>query len=958
MTQTLEREAPPRERLALLSPEEYVELHRHCHYSGYDGYGKPKMGALFAKANGQVACGLTDHGVMTGQVEHWMACQEAGITPICGVEGYYQPTFDKAASDYHMTVLVMNQVGWENLSCMLTEAGKESWYNGHARFTDALLEKYHEGLLMASGCVGGYIPQLLLAGEHEEARAKAESWKTLLGDRFYLEVMPFPVIEDGKQLPYLAGKNIQRYVNLTILWLARELDTKVIMTSDAHYISESEYETYLFVKEVSGKELRADYSNLFMHTAQGMEDAWEEMMDCAGDEYIKETRRLADRCSVNLKFENMVPIVDWGMASNVKLDAIVRESLQKMGKWEWSEDEEEVYFWLRGIALDKSFSAAERRVARKNMARLKKSAPYVMRYYKEYGVIEDTGFHDYFLMVWDVANWARARGIRCGARGSVCGSLIAYAMGITFVDPIIIGTYFERFMRKDKREMPDIDMDIESGGRAAVLAYVFEKYQGRAAHISNFGYYKVKNLINDMEKYYPEMEKGHATGLKGALEDIAYEEFPISYEELLAHPEKGSVFGRFDRMYPTFLLRFTKLFGQIKFVGMHAAGIMITNGPIQRYAPLMYIKKNEAFQASFDMWSVNAMGGMKLDLLGLSMWSIISDVEKWTGCSFSYDILEDPLLLKKFADGKTDAIFQFGGHGIRELLKKVAPKNFQELVAVNAMYRPGPLKSGLIDQYIAGKNGRIETSAPWYPLTTDTYGVIVYQEQAMYVCVTLAKMSWKHTDKMIKGISKKNIPPDIEKMFLEGLVEHAGMSMEQARKLYESVKKYSFNKNHSASYTQIAMYDMYLREKYKTEFWCAVLRHANDGPKGESKIEQMEVAALRDGQLILRPHMNAGWNYDLVQIEGENVICAGLRTMAGVGEATARLIVAQRGETPYTSLEDLKSRVPKRSLNSAREKVLVEQGGALVVFDQNCPDWPEYEKLTVRYCAEQLRYRR
>jgi DNA polymerase III alpha subunit len=956
----------------------YCDWHRHTTMSFYDGSSLPSVGVAYAKELGHVACGISDHGTMGGVVEHNSACKKLGMPSLLGVEGYFQPQYDPSSksSYYHMSLFAKNMAGYRNLTRMMTDSSRDQarWMvrQWAPIITLEQLEECHEGIIMLSGCVGGYIAQMVKYGYMGNAREAVEYFKEIFGEDFLLEVMPFPVKEGERDLQYDTNTMLMQY--------SKEYRIPMVMTSDAHYVREEEYPDYLWMHKLSNNVIKADYTNLHMHTGDQMAEHWERLMGCDGSQFVENAARLAEHVELDLKFGDTVPQAVWNSAlSPAELLAdVAKKGLEEKGLWDWDGE----------IAtLDTTI--------------------YAKRVIEEFDVIRHVGFENYFLMVEDIVRYARSRGVRCSARGSVCGSLLAYALYITEVDPIILGTTFSRFMRRDKVVMPDVDIDFAADKRHIAFDYIFHKYPNRCSFISNYSVYQVKSLINEMVKIYtisdyrtldhkevPLIPLGKAESLKNTLLTISYNEYPISYEELLTHPKYGKDFRAFDEQYPMFLRHFAFMHGQVKNLGQHAAGMAITKEEIGQYMPLLRVTDKKSpdgykLQTAYNMGAMNELDLMKLDILGLSMNEALSYIEEQTGRRFSYDILNDMRLYDRFGEGDVPGCFQFdGSRGMRDLLMYVRPDNIQELIACNAMYRPGPLTSGIIDEYVAGKYGliglavntiakqfhmtvydcnklksrlkragyleqeqtvnallsddaygehfieinerypglirkfvqayhackerqgeKIAIRSPWHHLCEDTYGRIVYQEQANSVCINLAHMSWGDTDKFIKGISKKNISVELKEKFLSGLQEYAGMSLKEALTLFEGVEKYSFNKNHCAGYTLIALYDQWLREEEPLAYYTAILRTKDMSEKERQKREDMEIAAVMDGCLVYHPHINGGANYEVAEVGGKRIIRSGMTTLAGVGEVTAEQIEqVRKAGVPFISVADLEER--------------------------------------------------
>jgi len=683
----------------------------------------------------------------------------------------------------------------------------------------------------------------------------------------------------------------------------------------------------------------ADYSNLYMHSAQEMVDAWQDQMGFDGAQYVEEAANLLARAKTDLEFGNMLPHLDWGMKSSSKLAQVAKEGL--LAKGLWKED-------------------------------------YLAQMRHEMKVIKKLGFEDYFLMCWEMINWARSQDIMVGyGRGSVCGSLLAYAIGLTMVDPIRLGTSFDRFLHEEKRAIPDIDSDIRASRRGEVMQHVFDTYEGRCAAISTVGYYKSKKLVNDLCRAMGQdyISKDDAQELKRQLAVVDYEEHKFTLEELKQHARSGSFFREFDQKYPTFLEHFCLLNGQASYRGRHPAGVAITPYEIEKIVPLMAVKAKKAedgeedenielvevtmkngkkkmvkkkrpiLVTAFDMKALDNAKVLKLDILGLKTYDVIADVEAMTGCSFTYDILDDPKIYEGFCNLDTNGIFQFGSPTMKQLLIKVQPKNFGEVVACNTLVRPG----ASLGDYLKGKKGKGNKNSLTNKYCQDTYGALLYEEQKLAIALGLAKMNRTDADKLIKQAKKGLISPEIKKKFIDGAIGNA-IDAGEAEKIVDTLALYSFNKGHCVGYSLLAVYTMWIKIYYPLEFYTCLLKYE----KVKENREVFEQEAVKKGQIILLPHINGGANYRVTYIQNEPCIQRGLSTIDGIGKKCADIIERSRGDTMYKSMDDLVQKV--RDLEKTTRNVHVgiqaklEEAGAMI-FDEE-----EHFNLSARYSKLLLKH--
>lgn len=850
----------------------FCHLHRHDHFSVFDGFGTAKQAARYAADLGQKALALTNHGNVSGLVEHYHACKEVGIHPVLGCEIYFQPKFDPTpgAPRYHLTILCKTTEGYHNLAKMLSVAARDHFYR--APIVDyRLLAQYSRGLVCLSGCMLGYIPRLILDKKLAQAEVERDHFLELFGDDFYLEHQPINI-------------KAQRKINQGLIMLG---EAESVVTTDAHFVRPDDYDSYLMMYRLGEREPATDYSQRYL---MGEEEIRSEYQAMHGENpYLDRTEEIALSCDVDLTFKEMVPKVDWSKSSKKTLRNRAQEGLERIGK-----------------------SGSKR---------------YQAQLQRELDVVFSKGFEDYFLILYDLISFADKNGIARGfGRGSVCGSLLAYCIGLTKVDPFILGTHFERFLRPDKNVLPDVDLDFDSARRQEVIDYLLQKYEGRSLPITTFGYYRAKNLCNDLGKVLEvsaedlRVFKELMTIFTAGDQEGAYSD--ISYESAI---EQSRDLRRLDKRYKGLVRYFFGLYGQIRFMGRHAAGIAITAEDIEKYVPAIRIRGQ--IQTSYDMDSLARAGIVKIDVLGLATVSVMSAISRKVGVEFDYSILDDEEVYARFAAGDTDGIFQFEGFGAKKVLQDVNPTNIQDVIACNALNRPGPIQLGVLDQFVAGKNGDMDNT-PWQSYTQETYGTIVYQEQVMRICREIGKMEWPDTDKVMKTVNAKALDPALQKKFVEGATQN-GFTKGQARELYRRMTLYLFNKNHGAAYTLMAVYQMWLRINYPVHFWATMLRFE----KLERKRRDYMYSAVKDGAVILLPHVNASALDRVEKLDGEEVIRLGIGALKTIGVKTGLAIQAERkANGKFEDEDDFIARVPKRNVNKARIKVL-EENGALE-FDQ------------------------
>lgn len=868
--------------------DKFVHLHRHDEYSLFDGMGTSAQAAKYVAELGQPALAITNHGNVCGIIDHFNNCREQGIKPIIGIEGYFVPSLKKykeKQSNYHLTILAKDGRGYQNLMQLVTRSNKDGFYY-RPRFDFVMLEEFKEGLIVLSGCQAGFIAKMLYSNRHDLALKAAKRFKSIFGDDFYIEVQPHNIHD-------------QRTFNKLLIDLAETVGIEVVMTSDAHFIRKEDLETHQVMRSL--KSDFGGYPEAYISSRKQALEMWNKYHGFGRPKrYIDTILEIADKCNVELNFSNLIPRIDFGMDSKIYLKKLAIQGLKEKGKWK---DE------------------------------------YKERLKKELNVIFTKGFEDYFLICWDIITWAKNNGVATDfGRGSVGGSLLAYALGITQVDPLIHGTVFERFLRPDKTTMPDIDMDFDKRYRDKVISYIDKRFPQRSAPIVAYGLYKVKNLLGDLCKKFNVTKEDKELIVKRIF-DLHNGEEPksVDYNELLADKHLRKL----NSKYNNILLHFSKLYGQISYFGRHASGIAICGKKIDNYVGLM--RSHNTLVTSFNLKEIEKLGILKMDILGLETASVISETEQIAGVKFDESILNDKATIKQFQLGNTDSIFQFEKEGAKELLRRVKPRNFNELVAVNALNRPAPIKLGVVDAYIDAKNGNIDKKSPWYKYTKETYGTIIYQEQVMKICRGLAKMDWPDVDKVMKSLRSSNDEDDpLMKKFVEGAVKN-GANKQEAKDLYENMTKYLFNKAHATAYTLLSFYAMWLMVHHPLEYIYALLSNEDV----ESKIRTYQALAARKEIIILPPHVNGSANFSITEFGGEKVIQAGLTSIKGIGLKVAEEIVS-RG--PYNCIELVEQRVPKRIFNLRVKQILIENGAMEFDKDKYCDQIIKYNsKLLMEY---------
>lgn len=885
-----------------------VDLHRHDMFSTFDGFGAPADLARLARELGHTALSTTNHGNTNGLVQTYKACKNEGLKAILGVEGYFLPVYREQERGYHLCLYAKTLKGYENLNRIQYEGEKQKYYNPIWDFS--ILQKYHEGLICTTACIASYSSQCIINGKIDKARRYLERLKGIFENDLYVEIQPYKVTEEG----------LQEKVNTGMIELADELKIRCILTSDSHRGANEDFPTYVKMHEMRNHNpdwVEGTYKERYMPAVNEMENRFLRMHKV--DYGTEKAWDMAHEMHCNLeKLESSVePDI---------LDGLLLQ-LPKLGGgdgWEYIKK-----LTIQGLKK-----------------RGKYLPEYVNRCKEELKVIQGNGFIDYFLIVADYTQWAKDKGIAVGpGRGSVCNCLVAYALYITEVDSLKLDLDFRRFMRPDKKQIPDIDLDFATDGRDRVIDYLVHKYEGHAAQVASYGMYKVDNTINDLAKICglptdkdidPEevkINKAVIADIKNKVRRFLDDQDDLMVDSLLRDKEVQ----QYNKEYDNILLHFSKLYNRVRYIGTHAAGVIITAGDVLQYTALRIDSKTGALYSSYNLEDLNDINIIKFDLLGLKTMQSIQECWKFTDTDgFSETAMDDPEVLERFRNGDTAGIFQLEKKSVQGMLQNVCADCFNDVVAVNAMNRPGPLKAGQPDLYAENKTN-IEQSKlmPFYQYAVDSYGTVIYQEQIMLVCVNIGGMSWADADKMIKFAkhgredalkkleAEREKGIDYKKMFYDG-AKRNGLTRDETETVWNSMLEYSFNKGHAAGYTIISFEEMYYKVHYPTVFWYVKMKYAGS----EAEREKYSAQAVKDGAIVFLPHVNySRVKSSLRKVEGEIVLQQGLSDLKGVGATAAEVIYRERMENGFfRDYDDFYDRCVGRIVNKKVLRVLEEQG--------------------------------
>ena len=865
----------------------YFEMHKHSHYSMFDGFDKINNIVAYAKELGHKAVGLSDHGNACGIIQLYLECKKQGLKPLMGVEAYFQPKFNAGGKKYHLCLYAYNNEGYANLCRIISEANEYNFYRTMTVDFE-LLEKYSDGIICTAGCIAGFLSQAILAGKKPLAMKAAKRFKDIYGENYFIELQPMSVIEDGK--------DIQKKANVGLMKLAEKLGIKTILTTDSHFTRESDFDSYVMMHKLSKigsakgegftiEHIKETYQERYMHSEEEICTKFEKMHGFYPKDQLEAMREIYDKIDIDLDFSGSIPVCDDYTDNDKALTKICQQKLKDTGRW---------------------------------------NKEYIDRTKYELSVIKGHGLSDYFLIVRDYVQWAKDNGIYVGpGRGSCGGSLVTELLGITEIDPIVVGTDFNRFLRPDKKKMPDIDLDFENGRQQEVIEYILNKYMGRASKISTFGYYKSANLINDLCKVYeiPSHEVARIKAiLKSHVPEMAHFEFEdIDFNEVMKDRQVAEI----NNDYEDFVKHFCMLCGQVKYYGQHPAGVLVTKGEISKWVPMMKVKGQMI--CSYDKYDCEAVDMVKFDVLALKTLNVIHEIEEVTGDKFDRREVSDQdnaRMYKAFSEGNTLGIFQLNKDAARGILKDIQADNIQDVIAAISLNRPGTLKLKTHETYAANKQN-VDDSTVWYPYTKDAYGSILYQELVMRICIGLADMPMPRVDKLMKFKFSEEERGHLKEEFIAGAKEHSGLSEKVTGPLFDAMALYMFNKGHGAGYALISEWMMYHKVKHPTEFWFATLKWEYD----DRKRREFQEEAASEGILLFIPHVNYTADYSIRTIEGEKIIQMGYNSISGVGPKAAQEIEAERRKNgPFKSYDDFVDRCKSRAVTSRVINNLLEDG--------------------------------
>jgi DNA polymerase-3 subunit alpha len=894
----------------------FVHLHNHTQYSLLDGACRVDRMVDLAVEMKMPAVAITDHGNLFGVIDFYKYARKAGIKPIIGIEAYiisgdFADPQSKNESRHHLILLAMNYTGYKNLMKLSSKSFIDGFYY-KPRISKRLLSEYNEGLICLSACVKGEIPSLILNDRMKQAREAALWYKELFGDRYYIE------LQDHKL-------ESEKAVSPRLIALAQELDIPMVLTNDCHYLQQSDHEAHDILLCIQTGKLLNDQGRMRYPTTQLYFKSPEEMAEIFPEipEAYSNTLKIADMINLELQYDEfLLPKVDTPPEFN------------SMGEY------------LRHLCYE---HAAEKYPDMRDEV--------TQRIEYELGVIDRMGFNGYFLVVKDIIDNARKQNVPVGpGRGSAAGSIIAYLLDITLIDPLRYGLLFERFLNPDRISMPDIDIDFCAQGRSKVIDYIVQRYgRNSVTQIVTFGTLGAKSVIKDVARVLsvPAAEANNITKtIPGNVKSLD--------EAYTKYPEFSNLINQND-LYQSIFSHSRVLEGLVRQTGIHAAGVVIAPGDLTDYVPLAVSIQKEGDNVNLVQYEGKWLDDLKLlkmDILGLKTLTLIQKTIDLVKQSQNVEIdirnlkLDDKKVFSLLGKGETDGIFQFESEGMRKYLIDLKPNMFEDLIAMVALYRPGPMR--FIDNYIARKHGK-EKVVYDHPLVEatlkETYGVTVYQEQVMRISRELGGLTGGEADMLRKAMGKKNI--DLMLKYHDKILEGAKANnvpettIDKIWQGWLSFAEYAFNKSHATCYALVAYQTAYLKAFYPVEFMAALLSLEDDPSAIPNKIEVCKDMGIK----IIPPNLNRSDSE--FSVHGKEVLF-GLRAIKNLGESAMRAIIEDRQSSgAYTNIFGFCSRLDSSSINKTVLESLIASGAMDELEGTRAQKWAVIEQALTFSSGEQ-----
>jgi len=901
----------------------YTHLHLHTEYSLLDGANKIKELAKKIKELGMDSVAMTDHGNMFGAIDFYKTMKAEGIKPIIGLEAYLHnenELGDKSTRQrFHICLYAKNEIGYKNLMYISSKAYIEGFYY-YPRINKKLLKEYSEGLICSSACLQGEVNWHLNLSErnlkfgakgYDEAKRVALEYKEIFGEDFYLEIMRH-------------GIKDQLNIDEQIIKISKETEIKIIATNDTHYINKSRsnsHEIFMCIatkKQLSDKDrLRHTVSEFYLKSPEDIAKLYLDI-----PEAISNTQEIVNKCNLEIKLGDPTP-------PNFKF---VKE-YAKLDSFELNSDDinrnDELYF---------DYKCKEGLKERLELVPPQRHDEYRARLQVEIDIINNMKFPGYMLIVWDFIREANEKGVPVGpGRGSAAGSLVAYALKITNIDPLKYNLLFERFLNPERISMPDIDIDFCQSRREEVIKYVVQKY-GRynVAQVITFGSLLAKGVLRDVARVL-----GVNYGEADKFAKLIPDKLGITLEKAYKAEPQIKELTDSSEMYKNLWQTALELEGLKRNAGMHAAGVVISNEELWHKSPLYRPSGEETLVTQYSLNFLEDVDLIKFDFLGLKTLTVIDNaiklIKKRYDKEINFDLIDvdDKAVYDLIQTGETQGLFQIESKGMQDLNRRLKPSNFEDIIAVLALYRPGPMESGMLDDFIERKHGREEINyffdeftEPLEPILKPTYGVIVYQEQVMQIVQKIGGFSLGESDIIRRAMGKKKIE-EMEKYSNEfaDRAEKLGYKREHAKELFDLIEKfagYGFNKSHSAAYALITFQTAYLKRYYPAEFFSAILTSDKDNTEKVVKyIEEIKRLNMK----LSPPNVNKSMlEFSAISSDEGNEIVFGLGGIKGIGDVAIKNILEVRKDGEFKDLNDFVSRVDSQKVNKKAYEALIKSG--------------------------------
>jgi len=876
--------------LTLLIFMYFAHLHVHSHYSLLDGMSKIDELLDLTKKMGLDALALTDHGVLYGAIEFYTKAKERGIKPIIGCEVYLAPRSrnDKVAKVdakfYHLILLVKNQTGYHNLIKLVTIGELEGFYY-KPRVDKETLRKYSEGLIALSGCLRGEIPQALLAKNFAKAKELVKEYQDIFGkENFYLELQDHPELEE------------QNKTNEDLLKLSEETKTLAVVTCDSHYpLKEDKRVHEVLLAVQTGSDAESEDRLTMVHAELHLKEPEEVINNFQNHpELFENIKRIVDACNLDIALGKLIFPKFQTPTGELPFEYLERLSRESFSQF-----------------YDKNDKEAKARLDH------------------ELEVIQKTDFADYFLIIYDIIRFAKENNILTNTRGSAAGSLVAFVLGITHIDPMKYDLYFERFLNPERLEPPDIDLDVADDRRQEIIAYISEKYgQDHVAQVLTFGIMQSRLAVRDVNRAL-----GHSYSLGDQIAKLIPQNLPLK-EALKTISEFREIYETNSEAREVIDIA-QRLEGVARHASTHAAGVVITPEPIVNFVPLQHSSRSEKeIETQYEMHALEAIGLLKIDILGLVNLTMIKNtlriIKKVYNQEIDLDSLDfnDKKVYDLLSKGETVGVFQVESEGMKHYIKDLKPNCFEDIIAMLALYRPGPME--LIPQFIRRKHG--EEKITYFhpdlkPILEKTYGICVYQEQLMKIAHDLAGFSMAEADVLRKAVGKKikSLLSSQKEKMIKGMTER-GIRKEIGERIWEWVEpfaRYGFNKGHSSSYARITYQTAWLKAHYPSAFMAALLT-SDFGNLDRVAIEIKECERM--GIKVIPPSVNQSFVEFGTDKETSNIIF-GLSAIKNVGTGVAEMIQIERQQNgQFTNLINFFKRIPRQVLNRKTLESLIKSG--------------------------------